>query len=159
MRIRSLYRSLETRHPYSTGGYGRSSRSRKPVWAVSSIEGSNPSLSAKRGAFLALCRINALLQAVADGVDGGSTRASVGPTRRHFVPPTFPPDVPEFVPDEPSAGELGHMVRAPIGEQSGSFICAGFMPARTSADCQVVIAAHSRARTDRSLDAGWEATQ
>jgi hypothetical protein len=66
-------------------------RSRKPVWAVSSIEGSNPSLSAKQGVFLPLCRANAPLQAVADGVDGGSTRASVGPHHEGFRSLHVPP--------------------------------------------------------------------
>src|SRR2546430_17578356 len=64
-------------------------RSRKPVWAVSSIEGSNPSLSAKQGVFPAFCRANAPLKAVADRGARGSTQASVGPTLRDFVPSTF----------------------------------------------------------------------
>ena len=45
MRIRSLCRSLHTQHAHFMGDYGRLPRSRKPVWAIPSIEGSNPSLS------------------------------------------------------------------------------------------------------------------
>jgi hypothetical protein len=151
MARRSLFRSPQLESPYFTGDSRLARRSRKPVWAVSSIEGSNPSLSAKQGVFLALCRANAHLQAVADGVEGGSTRDSVGPTVRDFVPSTFPPDVAEFVPDGPSPGELGHRLEAHIGEQSCSFIRVGSMPARSSADCQVATAAHSADRAPQEV--------
>jgi hypothetical protein len=42
------------------GFSGRLSRSRKPVWAVPSIEGSNPSLSAQKQRFCGVCRRLAL---------------------------------------------------------------------------------------------------
>jgi len=46
MARRSLFRSPHAKSPYFKGVSRPACRSRKPVWAVSSIEGSNPSLSA-----------------------------------------------------------------------------------------------------------------
>jgi hypothetical protein len=115
-------------------------RSRKPVWAVSSIEGSNPSLSAKQGAFWSLCRDNGRLQAVADGVVRGSTRASVGPSPRGFVPSTFPPDTVAFVHIEQSPGGFQHAHEPFIGEQRRSAVGEQSTLARTSADRHVITA-------------------
>jgi hypothetical protein len=47
MARRSLFRSPQLGSPYFMGDSRLVRRSRKPVWAVSSIEGSNPSLSAQ----------------------------------------------------------------------------------------------------------------
>jgi len=46
MAHRSLFRSPQLESPCFKGDFGPLRRSRKPVWAVPSIEGSNPSLSA-----------------------------------------------------------------------------------------------------------------
>jgi hypothetical protein len=79
MRIRSLCRSLGTQCPYFTGDWGSISRSRKPVWAVSSIEGSNPSLSAPQPVFPGLSRDNTGSRTDTVGRARGSTQASVSP--------------------------------------------------------------------------------
>ena len=67
-------------------------RSRKPVWAVSSIEGSNPSLSAELGHSAARAGESGHSRAGAEGLSGGSARANVGPSGWLAVPrrPTCP---------------------------------------------------------------------
>jgi hypothetical protein len=64
-------------------------RSRKPAWAVSSIEGSNPSLSAtaaKRQHLLG----NRMLRHTVQLIRRGSTEASLGRLPRVFVPSAVP---------------------------------------------------------------------
>jgi hypothetical protein len=117
-------------------------RSRKPVWAVSSIEGSNPSLSARQGVFRLLCRANALLEAVADGVARGSTQASVGPTKRDFVPSTFPPDAGAFVYIEQPTGGFQRAFQAHSGEQQLRFVGEESTLARTSDGRNIISARH-----------------
>jgi hypothetical protein len=106
MRFRSLCGSLKQQKPYFTGDSTRATRSRKPVWAVSYIEGSNPSLSANQGVFSALCRYNGPPQAAAENAARGSTQATVGPSQRGFVPFPFPRDAAALAYLEPSKSNL-----------------------------------------------------
>jgi hypothetical protein len=115
-------------------------RSRKPVWAVSSIEGSNPSLSVPQPVFPRLSRHNNGSRTDAVGRARGSTQASVGPTLRGFVPSTFPPDAVAFVHIKQATGGFQHALEPRIGEQRRSFVGEQSTLARTSADRQMFTA-------------------
>jgi hypothetical protein len=121
-------------------------RSRKPVWAFRSIGGSNPPLSVLQPVFHELSRDNEGSRTVAAGIARGSTQASVGPTLRGFVPSTFPPNVAEFVPIEPSTGEFHLALETHIGEQCSSLVGEQSMLARTSAGRHIIVAGHRRGR-------------
>jgi hypothetical protein len=69
-------------------------RSRKPVWAVSSIEGSNPSLSAEVGRSPAPAGESGRFLAGGWTGPGGSTQANVSPFAWLVVPPAVPPSFP-----------------------------------------------------------------
>ena len=111
-------------------------RSRKPVWAVPSIEGSNPSLSVPQAVFRDLCRYKERVRTVAAGVERGSTQASVGPTLRGFVPSPFPPHGGEFVHSMRRVEALAQLSEPLIRDQYGSSVGASSM----LADRQLVIA-------------------
>ena len=85
---------LDLRNPCKSLGSGTPPRrSRKPVWAVSSIEGSNPSLSAELGHSSARAGESGHSRAGAEGLSGGSARANVGPSGWLAVPPAVPPNM------------------------------------------------------------------
>ena len=114
-------------------------RSRKPVWAFRSIGGSNPPLSVFQPVFPAVSRGKWGSRTVAGGTARGSTRASVGPALRKFVPPTFPPDVVEIVRiGSSSFGEL----RYPLEKRSATFGDERSQSARISAERRIVNAGH-----------------
>ena len=116
-------------------------RSRKPVWAFRSIEGSNPSLSASQARFLRrFAGTTSVSRPSRTASPRGSTQASVGPTLRDFVPSTFPPDVVAFVDIEPSTGRFQHALEPRVGEQRRSFVGEQSTLARTSADRQMITA-------------------
>jgi hypothetical protein len=75
-----------------------------------------------------------------DGVARGSTRASVGPSPRGFVPSTFPPDTVAFVHSEQSTGGFQHSVEPRVGEQRRGVVGEQSTLARASADRQMITA-------------------
>ena len=113
-------------------------RSRKPVWALRSIGGSNPPLSVSQPVFSRVSRRNGGSRTDAVGTARGSTQASVGPNLRDFVPSTFPPDVGEFVYIEPPVGEL----RRPLESRNHSLADERSMFTPRSAGRQAIVAGH-----------------
>jgi hypothetical protein len=69
-------------------------RSRKPVWAVPSIEGSNPSLSVELGRSPAPAGESGRFSAGDGTGPDGSTQANVSPFAWLVVPPAVPPSLP-----------------------------------------------------------------
>jgi hypothetical protein len=78
------------------------------------------------------------LRTVAGGTARRSTRASVGPTLRGFVPPTFPPDVVGIV----RIGSSFWEPRYPPEKWPGRFVGAPAVSPGASAERQIVIGRH-----------------
>jgi hypothetical protein len=113
-------------------------RSRKPVWAFRSIGGSNPPLSVFQAVFSTLSRDKDCCRTVAVGIARRSTRASVGPPFRDFVPPTFPPDLAEIVRIDPSIGEFPYSLQV----RSATFVGERSLLTQTSAERKIISAGH-----------------
>jgi hypothetical protein len=74
----------------SAGPGPETGRTRKPLWAFRSTEGSNPSPSASQAKIRSLSRAFAGREAASRGGSDGSTKVSRTLRFRPFVPPTFP---------------------------------------------------------------------